>query len=168
MYDKLFAFCVQLMKMTGELTGTTYKEINLIVFCIIGPSVLISTLVIIYLQGKKIKKLTNLLKVNHMTYQDLRNAYADAVKNYLVNSWKIIPSFHLCDVIATVLLQKDGEIAHGGHFAQAVLNNDLRETISRADTEIQSHIKYVLACVNHFPSPAVRVPKQQANLVDNE
>ena len=92
-----------------------------------------------------------------MDYQDVRNKYATKVKNYLKNVWKYDASFHLCDVISNVLMQKDGVIAHGGHFVQAVLSNDLCEAFSRADHEIQNNMRYVLACLINLPSPVVHL-----------
>ena len=103
-----------------------------------------------------------------MSYQDLRNKYADKVKNYLKNVWKIEPSFHLCDVAAGVLMQRDGVIDHGGHFVNAVLDNDLRETFARADHEIQVNMKYVMACIVNLPHPVVYAAQPSYNMVDNE
>jgi len=96
-----------------------------------------------------------------MTYQDIRDKYVQKVKNYLQNVWKIQPSFHLCDVIASVLMQRDGVIDHGGHFVQAVLRNDLQESFARADYEIQNNMRYILATLVNVGTPAVKLPEDQ-------
>lgn len=103
-----------------------------------------------------------------MDYSKTRKDYVDVTTKYLKDGWKIEPSFHLCDVIADVLMQRDGVIAHGGHFVQAVLNNDLRGCIDRADHEIQTNLKYVVASIINLPTPAVRVRQTSYNLVENE
>ena len=58
MYEKVSDQCVYLMIELGKLTGTTYKEINMIVFCIVGPLVFLSVLIyaiILYLKLKRLK-----------------------------------------------------------------------------------------------------------------
>ena len=36
--DELFLICVDIMTMLGDLTGLTYNEINVLVFCFIWPA----------------------------------------------------------------------------------------------------------------------------------
>jgi hypothetical protein len=37
MMDTIFQWCVDVLNILAMLTGTTYREINVIVFCIVGP-----------------------------------------------------------------------------------------------------------------------------------
>ncbi len=37
MWDTVFAICVNIMSYLGDLTGLTYNEINVVVFCILWP-----------------------------------------------------------------------------------------------------------------------------------
>lgn len=58
MGEKIFQLCVNLMIELGRLTGTTYREINVIVFCIIGPVVFMTLLLFtisLYLKLKRLK-----------------------------------------------------------------------------------------------------------------
>ena len=53
MMDSIFDYCVYLLRNLADFFGITYKEINVIIFCIIWP---ILTLVLIYLSFKKNRK----------------------------------------------------------------------------------------------------------------
>ena len=44
--EKLFKMCVELLIWLANMTGTTYEEINVIIFIIIGP--IIFSLVVLY------------------------------------------------------------------------------------------------------------------------
>lgn len=44
--EKLFYMCVELLAWLANITGTTYEEINVIIFIIIGP--IIFSLVVLY------------------------------------------------------------------------------------------------------------------------
>jgi hypothetical protein len=37
MWDEVFNICVDIMSFLGKLTGLTYNEINVLVFCVIWP-----------------------------------------------------------------------------------------------------------------------------------
>jgi hypothetical protein len=37
MWDQVFNICVDIMSFLGKLTGLTYNEINVVVFCILWP-----------------------------------------------------------------------------------------------------------------------------------
>ena len=37
MWDQIFGICVDIMSFLGDLTGLTYNEINVLVFCILWP-----------------------------------------------------------------------------------------------------------------------------------
>ena len=55
--DKIFNFCVELLLDVASFTGMTYKEVNVWIFCIFGPLIIIVLCVSnIRLRGK-IRKL---------------------------------------------------------------------------------------------------------------
>lgn len=55
---------------------------------------------------------------------------------------------HAINIAASILMTRDG-ISHGGGFAQAVVDNNLRESISRADDTCIKHLKFfVIICKN--------------------
>lgn len=58
MMDFIFRLCVNALLELAELTGTTYNEINVIIFCFLMPAVFIWLLVVIYRQRVKIKELS--------------------------------------------------------------------------------------------------------------
>jgi hypothetical protein len=55
--EQIFNLCVQLLILLGNITGTGYVGINVIIFCIIEPIVFVLMAYVIYRQWKKIKML---------------------------------------------------------------------------------------------------------------
>ncbi len=55
--DTIFDWCVALLMWLAELTGTTYKAINVIIFCILWPLVTIILVVWCVKQRVLIRKL---------------------------------------------------------------------------------------------------------------
>ena len=58
MIDYLFYLCVDILVWLSKATGTTYEFVNIIIFVIGYPLFVIGLLLIIYIQYKKIKKLS--------------------------------------------------------------------------------------------------------------
>lgn len=58
MIDYIFYWCVDILASLAKATGTTYELINILIFIIGYPLFVIILLWIIYLQRKKIKKLS--------------------------------------------------------------------------------------------------------------
>jgi hypothetical protein len=57
-------------------------------------------------------------------------------------------SSHILDVIRSVMMTRD-KVLPGGSFAQAVVDNNLREAINRADAACLANIKIIVqACYN--------------------
>ncbi len=54
--DKIFALCVKLLHKLADLTGTSYEFVNVIIFCIIGPAVLIYYFFRVWGLKKELKK----------------------------------------------------------------------------------------------------------------
>jgi hypothetical protein len=57
--DYIFDLCVKILLVLAKLTGFTYKEINVIIFCIIWPIITIILFLIIILQQLNIYSLKN-------------------------------------------------------------------------------------------------------------
>lgn len=55
--DSVYAWCVKVLMAGAEFIGITYKEINIFIFCVIGPIVFVLMAVTIVYQWLKIKKL---------------------------------------------------------------------------------------------------------------
>jgi hypothetical protein len=54
---------------------------------------------------------------------------------------------HAIDVAASVLMTRDG-VLRGGSFAQAIVDNNLREAINRADDTCIKYLKF-FSIINH-------------------
>lgn len=74
------------------------------------------------------------------------NAYKDAVINFL-NDYEETASNHIIEVMISVMMSRDNLI-QGGSFVQAVVDNDLRKAVSRADKECAAHLRVITLCAN--------------------
>jgi len=54
--NKIFDFCVELLLDVSDFTGLTYKEVNVWIFCLIWPTVIITLCVNNIILRRKIKK----------------------------------------------------------------------------------------------------------------
>jgi hypothetical protein len=57
MVDNVFQWCHDFLVWLAAATGTTYKEINVIIFCVIWPLLTIVLIVVCLVQRARIKKL---------------------------------------------------------------------------------------------------------------
>ncbi len=57
MIDKIFQWCVDLLGWLASATGTTYKQINVIIFCVIWPLLTIALVALCLIQRASIKRL---------------------------------------------------------------------------------------------------------------
>lgn len=55
-----------------------------------------------------------------------------------------LPSRHVLDIMVNIMGARDG-IVSGGHFVQAIIDNNLTEVINRGDNECISNIKLLVA-----------------------
>jgi hypothetical protein len=58
MINQIFDWCVDVLVYWAQVFGMTYKEINVWVFVIIWPILTLVLIAIIFLQQRKIKKLS--------------------------------------------------------------------------------------------------------------
>ena len=73
-----------------------------------------------------------------------RNKYREAVLHFL-NRYNEQVSEHIIDVMISVMMTRDN-VLQGGSFVQAVVANNLKESISRADTECGKHLRIISLC----------------------
>ena len=74
------------------------------------------------------------------------NAYKDAVVRFL-NDYEETASNHIIEVMISVMMTRDNLI-QGGSFVQAVVDNDLRKAVSRADKECTAYLRVITLCAN--------------------
>jgi len=74
------------------------------------------------------------------------NAYKNAVVRFL-NDYEETASNHIIEIMISVMMTRDNLI-QGGSFVQAVVNNDLRKAVTRADKECTAHLKIITLCAN--------------------
>jgi hypothetical protein len=55
--DKVFQWCVDFLVWLAAATGTTYKEINVIIFCVIWPLLTAGLVALCLVQRAQIRKL---------------------------------------------------------------------------------------------------------------
>jgi hypothetical protein len=55
--DRVFQWCVDFLVWLAGVTGTTYKEINVIIFCVIWPLVTIGLVALCVVQRTQIRRL---------------------------------------------------------------------------------------------------------------
>ncbi len=77
-------------------------------------------------------------------WQETRDSYRQAVVHFL-NRYNEEVSEHIIDVMISVMMTRDN-VLQGGSFVQAVVANNLKESISRADTECSKHLRIISLC----------------------
>jgi hypothetical protein len=77
-------------------------------------------------------------------WQETRDSYRQAVVHFL-NRYNEEVSEHIIDVMISVMMTRDN-VLQGGSFVQAVVANNLKESISRADTECGKHLRIISLC----------------------
>ena len=60
MVDNIFQWCVDLLLWLAAMTGTSYKEINVIIFCMIWPLLTLGLIALCLVQRAQISKLRRL------------------------------------------------------------------------------------------------------------
>lgn len=57
MIDRIFDLCVVFLVWLSQVTGTTYKQINVIIFCILWPIFTLALVLLVVVQQVKIARL---------------------------------------------------------------------------------------------------------------
>jgi hypothetical protein len=79
-------------------------------------------------------------------WQETRDQYRNAVLHFL-NRYNEQVSEHVIDVMISVMMTRDN-LLQGGSFVQSVVSNNLREAISRADTDCTKNLRIITLCAN--------------------
>jgi hypothetical protein len=79
-------------------------------------------------------------------WQETRDQYRNAVLHFL-NRYNEQVSEHVIDVMISVMMTRDN-VLQGGSFVQSVVSNNLREAISRADTDCTKNLRIITLCAN--------------------
>lgn len=59
-----------------------------------------------------------------------------------------VPSFHIIDIMASVMMTRD-KFMVGGSFVQSIVENDLYGAINRGDNECLKYLKLIVATKHH-------------------
>jgi len=65
--EKIFDLCVKLLQSIAEITGTSYKFVNVMIFCVLGPIVFF--ILLFRIHG---------LKKEHTKYKDLYERFVSS------------------------------------------------------------------------------------------
>ena len=79
-------------------------------------------------------------------WEETRNKYKMAAMHFAERYGETV-SEHVIDVMISVMMTKDN-VLQGGSFVQAVVANDLKESISRADTDCGKNLRIITLCAN--------------------
>lgn len=90
-------------------------------------------------------------------WQETRDKYRAAVVHF-ANRYGVEVSEHIIDVMVSVMMTRDN-VQQGGSFVQAVVANNLKEAISRADTECGNQLRIITLCANfcHIETEGIHV-----------
>lgn len=90
-------------------------------------------------------------------WQETRDQYRAAVVHF-ANRYNEQVSEHIIDVMISTMMTRDN-VLQGGSFVQAVVGNNLKEAISRADTECGKHLRIITLCANfcHLETEGIHV-----------
>lgn len=69
--------------------------------------------------------------------------YYERVKEF-AKEYDETPSNHIIDIMASVMMTRDGFLKGGG-FVESIVNNDLYGAINKGDRECLQHLKLIVA-----------------------
>jgi hypothetical protein len=79
-------------------------------------------------------------------WQETRDKYRAAVVHF-ANRYNTEVSEHIIDVMISTMMTRDN-VLQGGSFVQAVVANNLRDSISKADAECTKQLRIITLCSN--------------------
>ena len=81
----------------------------------------------------------------------VENAYPN-LKDTIIGDLSTEDYVHIIQLAASVMMHRD-DIRPGGHFVQAICNNNLRDAVNRADLTAIKGLKFFVYCYNNlYPS----------------
>ena len=78
---------------------------------------------------------------------EIVNQYQSAAKEFALEYEVTNP--HIINIIASVMMTRDGKGLQGGSFVQSVVDNDLSGAISKADTQCLQNLKVIVAACDY-------------------
>jgi hypothetical protein len=81
------------------------------------------------------------------TWDEIRDSYRMAAVHF-ANRYNKEVSEHIIDVMISVMMTRDN-VLQGGSFVQAIVGNNLREAISRADDDCSNNLKIITICCHN-------------------
>lgn len=86
--------------------------------------------------------------------ETVENAYPN-LKDLIIGEISEEEYIHIIQLAASVMLNRD-EIRPGGHFVKAICDNNLRDSVNRADLTAIKGIKFFVYCYNNlYPSKQI-------------
>jgi hypothetical protein len=86
--------------------------------------------------------------------ETVENVYP-RIKDTIIGDLSTEEYIHIINLGASVLMHRD-DIRPGGHFVQAICNNNLRDAVNRADLTSIKGIKFFVYCYNNlYPSKQI-------------
>jgi hypothetical protein len=77
---------------------------------------------------------------------DIREQYREKAIQYAEKYGYEKISDHILDIMVSIMATRDKTSYSGGHFVNAIINNDLRGAINRADDECFKYLKLLVMC----------------------
>ena len=74
---------------------------------------------------------------------EIVNQYQSAAKEFALEYEVTNP--HIINIIASVMMTRDGVGLQGGSFVQSIVDNDLWGAISRADNQCMNNLQVIVA-----------------------
>jgi hypothetical protein len=74
---------------------------------------------------------------------DIVNQYRNAAEEFALEYG--VSSPHIINIIASVMMTRDGKGIAGGGFVHSIVKNDLYGAVSKADSECYNNLKVIVA-----------------------
>lgn len=78
---------------------------------------------------------------------DIVKQYQSAAQEFALEYEVTNP--HIINIIASVMMTRDGKGIRGGSFVESVVDNDLSGAISNADTQCLQNLKVIVAACDY-------------------
>jgi hypothetical protein len=98
-----------------------------------------------------------------MRYEQLQNLYTEEIENWLTRCG-YRASEHIKNIIRSVLMARDEVNPYAGHFAQAIVDNDLRGAITRGDNECLDNLRMIYAAFYNIDTWHIKSRLNQESL----
>ena len=86
-------------------------------------------------------------------YKELAEATLSKTRSFIIGPLTPDEESHVINIARSVMTTRDN-VMMGGSFAQAIVNNDLREAVNRADDTCIRALKFFTYCRHNIFLPA--------------